>query len=185
MEIKINNTLVKLVQSDIIVQEVDTIVISANASLIMGRGLEGQIKLHGGDIIEMEAMVKVKKKGKVLLGDVIETTAGSLKTKYIFHAIIRESVSSEIKKETIESATKNSLLKAEEFGIKTMAFPAFGTAQAKFPYDNCAELMLTQVIKHVKAPTNLEVIIFSLFNENCFQHFAKKMNVLTLKFDIP
>ncbi|PVX27262.1 MAG: macrodomain protein, partial [Candidatus Bathyarchaeum sp.] len=51
MEVKINNTVLKLVQGDITEQTTDAIVNAANAALQMGGGVAGAIRKKGGPTI--------------------------------------------------------------------------------------------------------------------------------------
>jgi len=137
MEKNLSGLKIKLIQGDITDQEVDAIVNAANNHLWMGAGVAGAIKRKGGNQIEDEAM----KKGPIPIDEAIVTSAGKLKAKYVIHAAVmgQDLITNE---EYIKNATLNSLKRAEELKIKSIAFPAFGTGVGGFPLDRCAQIML-------------------------------------------
>ena len=113
---------IKFVKGDITDMEVDAIVNAANNELWMGGGVAGAIKRKGGIEIEEEAV----KKGPIPVGEAIVTGAGKLKAKYVIHgAVMGRDLQTDAEK--IKNATINSLKRAEELGLKSIAFPAFGT----------------------------------------------------------
>ncbi|MCK4428050.1 MAG: macro domain-containing protein, partial [candidate division Zixibacteria bacterium] len=140
MEKNISGVKIKVVQGDITEIEVDAIVNAANNHLWMDAGVAGAIKRRGGKEIEDEAM----KKGPIPVGEAVVTSAGGLKAKYVIHAAVmgQDLVT---KEEYIKNATQNSLKRAEELEIESIAFPAFGTGVGGFPTDECARIMLDQV----------------------------------------
>jgi O-acetyl-ADP-ribose deacetylase (regulator of RNase III) len=173
-EKKINNTLIRLWQGDITELEVDAIVNAANNHFWMGSGVAGAIKKKGGQEIEEEAM----KKGPVPVGEAVVTGAGNLRAAYVIHAaVMGQDLQTDGGK--IIKATENSLRRAQELGIKTIAFPALGTGVGGFPLEIAGELMLKTVIDFIKNnPTNLEEIVFALFNEEAFAAFSKALEKL-------
>ena len=130
MEKNLSGLKIKLIQGDITDQEVDAIVNAANNHLWMGAGVAGAIKRKGGREIEDEAM----KKGPIPIGEAVITSAGKLKAKYVIHAAVmgQDLTTNE---EYIKNATLNSLKRAEELKIKSIAFLAFGTGVGGFPTD--------------------------------------------------
>jgi O-acetyl-ADP-ribose deacetylase (regulator of RNase III) len=53
-EIKVNNSVIKLVEGDITELDTDVIVNAANAQLILGSGVAGAIRRKGGPSIQEE-----------------------------------------------------------------------------------------------------------------------------------
>ena len=124
---------IEIIEGDITRVSADALVNAANNHLWMGAGVAGAIKKAGGKEIEEEAV----RKGPIPVGEVIETGAGRLPVKFIIHAAVMGQdlrTSAEI----IEQATKNSLRKAEELGLKSIAFPALGTGVGGFSLEECA-----------------------------------------------
>ena len=118
---------IEIIEGDITRVSADALVNAANNYLWMGAGVAGAIKKAGGKDIEDEAV----RKGPIPVGAVVETGAGRLPVKFIIHAAVMGQdlcTSAGI----IERATANSLRKAEELGLKSIAFPALGTGVGGF-----------------------------------------------------
>lgn len=160
---------IKLIQGDITEQEVDAIVNAANNHLWMGVGVAGAIKRKGGIEIEKEAMSK----GPIPVGEAVVTKAGGLKAKYVIHAAVmgQDLITNE---EHIRNATLNSLKRAEELKIKSIAFPAFGTGVGGFPVDECAKIMLAEVKNFSKNAKSLKEIRFVLFDKKSYDIWSVK-----------
>jgi O-acetyl-ADP-ribose deacetylase (regulator of RNase III) len=76
----------------------------------------------------------------------------------------------------LRSSTAHSLRIAAEKGLKTIAFPAVGTGIAGFPMQECAEIMLREVVEHLKRPTTLEKVYFVLFDQAAVEVFEGVWN---------
>ena len=161
---------IKLIQGDITEHEVDAIVNAANDHLWMGAGVAGAIKRKGGVEIEEEAM----KQGPVPIGEAVVTSAGSLKAKYVIHAVVmgQDLITNE---EYIKDATNNSLKRAEDLKIKSIAFPAFGTGVGGFPTDKCAEIMLAVVKDFSKEAKYLKEISFVIFDKKSYDVWSVQL----------
>ena len=170
MEKNLSGLKIKLIQGDITDQEVDAIVNAANNHLWMGAGVAGAIKRKGGNQIEDEAM----KKGPIPIDEAIVTSAGKLKAKYVIHAAVmgQDLTTNE---EYIKNATLNSLKRAEELKIKSIAFPAFGTGVGGFPLDRCAQIMLDQVKDFLKKTKYLREVLFVLFDKKSYETWNIKL----------
>lgn len=162
---------ITLRQGDITESEADAIVNAANSSLWMGAGVAGAIKRAGGQEIEDEAV----KNGPVLVGQATVTQAGSLKTRFVIHAAAMgaDLVTDAAK---IESATKNSLLRAEELGLHSVAFPALGTGVGRFPYSKAAEIMISAVREHLAGDSGLEEVLFFLYDDEAYRAFEAQLD---------
>lgn len=158
-------------QGDITHIEVDALVNAANNHLWMGAGVAGAIKRAGGPEVETDVMVK----GPVSVGEAVVGTAGSLPSRYVIHAAVmgQDLRTDHVK---IRQATRNSLLRADELRIKTIAFPALGTGVGGFPLDECARIMIAEVRQHLSGKTALEMVIFVLFDEPAFRVFRQELD---------
>ena len=164
-------TKIEIYLGDITDLEVDAIVNAADNHLRMGGGVALAIKKKGGKIIEDEAV----EQGPISIGDAIITTAGKLKAKYVIHAAAM-GLDFRTDENKIKNATKNSLKRAEELKIKSIAFPAIGTGVGHFPAEKAAEIMIDVVKKHIAGQTNLDMIIFALFNMNTYNAFKEVLS---------
>ena len=160
MQKRLGRIEIELVQGDITEQEIDAIVNAANNHLWMGAGVAGAIKSKGGVEIEQEAMSK----GPIPVGEVVVTGAGGLKAKYVIHAAV---MGQDLKtsEEYIRNGTLNSLNKAEELKIKSVAFPAFGTGVGGFPPDECARIMIGAVKDFSNQAESVKEVRFILFDK--------------------
>jgi O-acetyl-ADP-ribose deacetylase (regulator of RNase III) len=170
MEKNLSGLKIKVVQDDITDQEVDAIVNAANNHLWMGAGVAGAIRRKGGKEIEDEAM----KKGPIPIGEAVVTSAGKLKAKYVIHAAVmgQDLTTNE---EYIKNATLDSLKRAEELKIKSIAFPAFGTGVGGFPIDRCAQIMLDQVKDFSNNTKYLKEVLFVLFDKESYDVWSIKL----------
>ena len=151
---------IEVEQGDITQFELDALVNAANNQLWMGGGVAGALKRAGGKEIEAEAV----KKGPIPIGEAIATGAGRLKARYIIHAAVMGR-DLETDADKIRQATKNSLLRADELGVKSIAFPALGTGVGGFPLDECARIMIGEVRQYSTRNTGLERVVFVLYDD--------------------
>ncbi|UCE74219.1 MAG: macro domain-containing protein [Methanomassiliicoccales archaeon] len=168
MDIKIGKTKISLMEGDITEVTADAIVNAANNRLWMGGGVAGAIKRKGGKIIEEEAL----RLGPIPIGEAVATSAGKLNAKYVIHAA---GMGTDLKtdEEKIKNATLNSLKRADELKIKSIAFPSIGTGVGGFPTDKAAEIMLSATIEHIKGVTSLKNVIFVLYGNSAYEAFEK------------
>ena len=161
---------IKLILGDITEQGVDAVVNAANDHLWMGAGVAGAIKRKGGIEIEKEAMSQ----GPIPVGEAVVTTAGKLKAKYVIHAAVmgQDLVTSE---KYIRSATLNSLKRAEELKLKSVAFPAFGTGVGGYLVDECARIMLDVVRGFSSKAEYPEEVRFVLFDRKSYDAWSARL----------
>jgi len=161
---------VALLNGDITQMDTDAIVNAANNALWMGGGVAGAIKRAGGKEIEDEAV----EQGPIPVGEALVTGAGALKTRYVIHAaVMGTDLATDAGK--IRTATKNSLRRAEELGLRSIALPALGTGVGGFPYGEAAEIMLDVVDEHLNGECGLEEVLFVLYGEQAFECFEKQL----------
>jgi len=162
------------VKGDITEMAVDAIVNAANTDLVLGGGVAGAIRRKGGERIE-EACNEI---GPIRLGEAAVTTGGNLKAFYVIHAASMQP-GGEATAESLRLATHNSLLRAEEKTIKSLAFPAIGTGVAGFSMEECARIMLSEVLEHLKSRSSLEKVYFVLFDDAALGVFEETYQKLT------
>jgi O-acetyl-ADP-ribose deacetylase (regulator of RNase III) len=161
-------------KGDITDLAVDAIVNAANTDLQLGAGVAGAIRRKGGEKIQ-EACDEI---GTIRLGEAAVTSAGGLKAFYVIHAASM-TLGGRTSAESLRMSTRNTLLRAEEKAIKSLAFPAIGTGVAGFPMEQCAEIMLSEVLRHLKSRSSVEKIHFVLFDDAALQIFAETHARLT------
>jgi len=174
MSAKINKAVLELTQGDITDQTTDAIVNAANAALQLGGGVAGAIRRRGGPKIQEEC----NRIGGTHVGGAVITTGGNLAAKYVIHAVgPRHGEEHEDAK--LKEATLNSLILADQKNLKSIAFPAISTGIFGFPKDRCATIMLSTTIAYLEGPTNLEKVVYCLYDQKTFEIFKRSLKSLT------
>lgn len=167
MQIRIGQTLVELVQGDITEMHTDAIVNAANSQLLHGGGVAGAIVRKGGRSIQDES----HRVAPVPVGQAALTGAGTLKCKYVIHAVgPRMGEGDEDAK--LKSATLSSLRIADEHRLRSIAFCAISTGVFGYPVERCADVMLAAARDYLADSTGLKHVIFCLFDQAAYDTFA-------------
>jgi len=162
-----------LVLGDITDMNVDAIVNAANKHLILGAGVAGAINRKGGPAIQEECNLL----GGTFVGGAVITGGGQLKAKYVIHAVgPRMGEGDEDIK--LAHATKNSLLRAQEKELSSIAFPAISTGIFGYPADRCANVMLSVITNFLGQESSLTDIYFCLWEEQIFKIFKEQAEAL-------
>jgi O-acetyl-ADP-ribose deacetylase (regulator of RNase III) len=174
MRIKINTTFLELTKGGITDQTTDAIVNAANTALQLGGGVAGAIRRKGGPKIQEEC----SKIGGTHVGGAVITTGGNLKAKYVIHAV-GPTHGEENEDAKLKDATQNSLILADQKNLKSIAFPAISTGIFGFPKERCATIMLSTTISYLKGQTNLEKVVYCLYDQKTFEIFKNALQNLT------
>lgn len=167
-----NNLIIEVLEGDITEVEADAIVNAANRYLKHGGGVAGAIVRKGGIEIQIESDEYIKRHGPLPVGGVAVTKAGKLKAKYIIHAVgpIYGEENSDLK---LSEAIRNSILKAEELNLESIALPAISTGAFGYPLDKCAEIMAGTIIDLTGKLKNLKRIMIVLYGEQSHKIFKE------------
>lgn len=161
-----------LVQGDLTELAVDAIVNAANAQLQLGGGVAGAIRIKGGPGIQEEC----NRIGPIRVGEAVVTGGGNLKASYVIHAV-GPVYGEGGEDEKLRNATLNSLERASEKGMKSIAFPAISTGIFGFPKDRCAQIMLRTVSEFLaNRETSLEKVILCLWSRDDLDLFERTMD---------
>jgi O-acetyl-ADP-ribose deacetylase (regulator of RNase III) len=158
-------------QGDLTAYAVDAIVNAANNDLTLGGGLAGAIRRAAGDELRAEC----DRHGSIAVGEAAITGAGKLPAGYVIHQASMR-LGGRTTAEALRSSTQAVLALAEQNGVRTLAFPATGTGIAGF----CAEIMLHEVLEHVRGETTLTDVYFVLHSERDYRTFHEVYESLGL-----
>ncbi len=175
-KVKIGDCILELIQGDITEQDTEAIVNAANERLIPGGGVDGAIHRKGGPSILEELRAKYT---HCPTGQAVITGAGNLKAKYVIHAvgpIYKDGKSGE--SELLASAYKNSLLKALEYNIDSISFPALSTGAYGYPLKEAAQIALKTIIEFLKENKKPKLVRFVLWGEESYKTFEEVLNTL-------
>lgn len=172
MEIKINTSVLAIVEGDITLEQTDAIVNAANSRLAGGGGVDGAIHRAGGPSIMEES----KKYNGCPTGKAVITGGGNLKAKYVIHTvgpIYRDGKKGE--PELLRSAYLESLKLATANGIKSIAFPALSAGAYGYPINEAARIALSTAAEYVKSHPEIELVRFVLFGKQAYEAFEKEL----------
>lgn len=151
----------EVVEGDITKLEVDAIVNAANASLLGGGGVDGAIhRAAGRELLEACRQLNGCRTGEAKI-----TQGYRLPAKFVIHTVgpvwFGGHHSEAVK---LAEAYQNSLLLAQEHGIRSIAFPCISTGVYRFPADLAAETALAILKKTLPQCPSVEKIIFCCYS---------------------
>lgn len=169
MLIDYKHTEIEIKKADITLETADAIVNAANNTLQMGGGVAAAIRDAGGRRIQEEAA----EKGPIAIGEAVETGAGNLYARYVIHAAVM-GMDLRTDYRRIQSAMESVLNRADQLGISTIAFPAFGTGVGRFPPEEAAEAMLGILKERIDdGRCGLSKVTFALWTDEILDVFEK------------
>jgi O-acetyl-ADP-ribose deacetylase len=175
MQVKINGSVLELVQGDIVEQDVDAIVNAANTSLLGGGGVDGAIHRAAGP----ELLAECRTLNGAATGEAKITSGYRLKARHVIHAVgprYRDGTHGEA--EQLANAYRNSLHRASEASLNTIAFPAISTGIYHYPLDEAADISLHTVITYVREHPEIELVRFVLWDSPTLAAFERALNQL-------
>lgn len=171
-EKKINDRVLRIMMGDITERDTDAIVNAANNYLKHGGGVAGAIVKKGGYIIQEES----DRIGFVPTGEAAITKAGALEAKYVIHAVGPIWGEGDEDKK-LKNAVLNSLNKAEEYGLKSISFPAISSGIYGCPKDFVAEILIKTAVEYMKKEVScLETVEFCIYDEDTYRYFKKEFD---------
>lgn len=171
-EKNVNGRKLKIMIGDITERDTDAIVNAANSQLKHGGGVAGAIVRKGGQIIQEES----DRIGYVPTGSAAITTAGSLKAKYVIHAVGPIWGQGQ-EEEKLRSAVHKALMLANEYDLKSISFPAISSGIYGCPKDMVARVLINTTVEFLKKENKtLEVVEFCLFDEDTYRYFKAEFD---------
>lgn len=162
---------VEVLEGDLTQQDVDAIVNAANNDLELGGGVAGAIARAGGPQIQAECRAI----GSIAVGDAAITGGGKLRARFVIHAASMR-LGGRTSAESLRGSTRRSLEVANQRGLRSIAFPAVGTGIARFPLDECARIMLEEMVAHASHLSSLREVRFVLFGADAEAAFREEAN---------
>lgn len=163
---------IKIIQGDITKIPVDAIVNAANTTLLGGGGVDGAIhKAAGKDLLEECKTLKGCETGQAKI-----TKGYNLPAKFVIHTpgpIWYGGTNNEA--QLLANSYYNSLLLAEEYGCKAVAFPSISTGVYHFPLDKAAPIALKTIKKFLETSNNVHEVQMICFNEKIKEAYSKAL----------
>ncbi|HEY7027228.1 MAG TPA: O-acetyl-ADP-ribose deacetylase [Gemmatimonadales bacterium] len=150
------------VRGDITQETTDAIVNAANSSLAPGGGVCGAIHRAAGP----ELAQACAELGGCPTGDVRMTPGFALKAGHVIHAVGPVwHGGGKGEPDELASCYRRSLELADEYGLRSIAFPAISTGIYGYPLDQATEIAVHTVRETMRTHPGLELVRFVCFNE--------------------
>lgn len=157
--------LISVIQGDITRQQVDAIVNAANNSLLGGGGVDGAIhRAAGPKLLEECRQLKGCATGEAKI-----TKGYNLPARWVIHTVgpIWEG-GRHGEDELLASCYRSCLTLAEQYQIKTIAFPGISTGVYRFPVERAAQIAVAQIRSFLENKNFLEQVILVCFSQSAY-----------------
>lgn len=165
------NKKLDIIMGDILTQEVEAIVSPASATLLEGGAVYNAIRKAGGKDLEEDC----KNLHGCPVGKAKVTNAYNLKAKHLIHTtspIWRGGFFNEEK--LLASSYKNSLSRALELNVKTLAFPSLSTGTHKFPIDKASHIAVETICSFLEDEgETLEAVFLVCYDAKVYESYRK------------
>ena len=175
MKFKLADLDLELTQGDIAAQnDIESVVNAANAELRIGGGVAGAIHRGAGPELEKAC----RSLAPIKPGEAVITKAFELPNQYVIHTLGPVYGRDKPEAALLEKCYNNSLKLAEEYEIKSIAFPAISTGAFGYPIKEAAEISLITINKIAPDLENIVLIRFVLYSSRdleVYQNQAQKI----------
>ncbi len=163
-ERKIGERTIRLEVGDITEFEGDAFVFDITEDAKIGSGYGTAIANRAGKVVQDE----LDEIGTVPTGEAVVTSAGRLKVEYIIHTNGPKFFEADTEGK-LRRATEACLQRADEKGMKRIAFPPIGTGMYQVDLGLCASVMVDAIAAHLQGETSLEEVVMVALNSREWQ----------------
>lgn len=164
------NSRIEIEKGDITKFDVDAIVNAANISLLGGGGVDGAIHRAAGP----KLLEECRTLNGCPTGEAKITKGYDLPAKFVIHTVGPVWNGGNHNEDVLlANCYKNSLYRAIENNIKSIAFPAISTGVYHFPAERAAKIAIKETMNFLGKDDSIEKVIFVSFDENTFGIYRK------------
>jgi O-acetyl-ADP-ribose deacetylase (regulator of RNase III) len=161
------------VSGDITQETTDAIVNAANSSLAPGGGVCGAIHRAAGP----ELARACAELGGCPTGDARITPGFALKAGHVIHAVgPMWHGGAKGEPDDLASCYRRSLELADEYGLRSIAFPAISTGIYGYPLDQATEIAVRTVRDTVRTHPNVQLVRFVCFSETDLREYQRVLS---------
>lgn len=152
---------IELIQGNIVKQDdMDAVVNAANAQLRTGGGVAGAIHSAAGPGLTEET----RPLAPIQPGEAVITGGHNLPNEHVIHVLGPVYGRDEPSDELLRTGYENALERAEEEGIRSLAFPALSTGAFGYPMESAARIALQTMLDEAPSLESVEHIRFVLYD---------------------
>ncbi len=162
-----------MVLGNIVEEVTDAIVNPANSNLILGGGVAGAIRTAGGPEIQIEC----NKIGYCKVGDAKITVAGSLKSKWVIHAVgpVYNEYSPSEAESLLRSAIRSVFRVMAEKRLHSVSIPLISAGIFGFPLDKAFKVHLEEITDYVKNDKEKHLVQLILYPKANADYFIERI----------
>lgn len=163
---------------DITEENVAAVVNAANSTLL-GGGVDGAIHQAGGNQIlkECREIRRAKYPKGLPTGEAVITSGGKLTARFVIHTVGPVFGRNDgIDAELLANCYKNSLRRAIENNLQTIAFPSISTGAFGYPKPEAARVSSAAIKDFLAENETIEEVRLVFFSETDAQKFLKHQN---------
>ena len=161
---------VECVMGDIVRQpDFDAVVNAANAELQIGGGVAGAIHRAAGP----ELAAECRPYAPISPGEAVITGAGRLPNRHVIHTLGPVYGMDRPEDQLLAECYRNSLRRAEERELSSVAFPAISTGAFGYPMEDAAKIAMKTIAAEVSELSTVSLVRFVLLDRPALEaHIA-------------
>jgi len=158
--------MIEVVLSDLADLEAEAILRSVSAGLDADTPFSRDVEILAGPAMteRLQAM------GDLPVGAAVITPSGGIEAPFLIHVVL-QSAEDPVSAESVRTALKNGLRRADEWGLASVALPPLGTGAGNLDLETAASVMIGVLNDHLSEsehPASVTIIVQTSFEQEVF-----------------